>query len=132
MIFIEFRLCLPSVSLRHEFGHEYFDKMIRIDMGFCTIFITKNSSRLTKNLEHFLHGVGAEQLPQYRTQIKAIKSKARVQAAKDKEQCIERLIADNQRLVTQYSELNRKLSSYKNLAYAVRNIKEVDIEELTK
>lgn len=132
MIFIEFRLCLPWVYVRHEFGHESFDKMIRIDMGFCTIFITKNSSRLTKNLEHFLHGVGAEQLPQYRTQIKAIKSKARVQASKDREQYIERLIADNQRLGTQYSELNRKLSSYKNLAYAVRNIKEVDIEELTK
>ncbi|WP_228269803.1 hypothetical protein [Acinetobacter oleivorans] len=132
MIFIEFRLCLPSVSLRHEFGHESFDKMIRIDMGFCTLFITKNSSRLTRNLQHFLHGVGAEQLPQYRTQIKAIKSKARVQASKDKEQYIERLIADNQKLSTQYSELNRKLSGYKNLAYAVRNIKDVDIEELTK
>ncbi|TDI32288.1 hypothetical protein DWA10_20685, partial [Acinetobacter baumannii] len=71
VIFIEFTLCLPWVYVRHEYGHESFDKMIRIDMGFCTIFITKNSSRLTKNLEHFLNGVGAEQLPQYRTQIKA-------------------------------------------------------------
>ncbi|HCJ6472590.1 TPA: hypothetical protein NVL99_000570 [Acinetobacter baumannii] len=87
---------------------------------------------MTKNLEHFLHGVGPEQLPQYRMQIKAIKSKARVQASKDKEQYIERLIADKQRLGTQYSDLNRKLSSYKNLAYAVRNIKDVDIDDLTK
>ncbi|QEP53337.1 hypothetical protein BS46_gp155 [Acinetobacter phage BS46] len=132
MIFIEFRFCFPRIFVCHEFGHESFDKMIRIDAGFFTMFITKNSSRLTKSLEHFLHGVGAEQLPQYRTQIKAIKSKARVQANKDKEQCIERLIADNQRLVTQYSDLNRKLSSYKNLAYAVRNIKDIDIEDLTK
>ncbi|WPO68760.1 hypothetical protein SDC64_07525 [Acinetobacter haemolyticus] len=132
MIFIEFRLCLPWVYIKHEFGHESFDKLIRIDLGLFTLFITKSSSRLTKNLQHFLNGVGAEQLPQYRTQIKAIKSKARVQASKDKEQYIERLIADNQKLGTQYYELNKKLSDYKNLAYAVRRIKSIDIEELTK
>lgn len=132
MIFVEFRFCMPWVYVKHEFGHESFDKMIRLDLGFCTVFITKNSSRLTKNLEHFLHGVGVEQLPQYRKQIRAIKSKARAQAAKDKEKQIEGLISDNQRLGTQYYELNRKLSDYKNLAYAVRNIKDIDIEELTK
>ena len=59
MIFIEFRLCLPWVYVRHEFGHESFDKMIRIDMGFCTIYITKNSSCMTKNLEYIFDGVGA-------------------------------------------------------------------------
>lgn len=132
MIFIEFRLCLPWVYIKHEFGHECFDKLIRIDLGLFTLFITKSSSRLTKNLQHFLNGVGAEQLPQYREQIKAIKSKARAQAYADNEDRIEGLIADNQRLGTQYYELNRKLTDYKNLAYAVRRIKAIDIEELTK
>lgn len=132
MIFIEFRLCLPWVYIKHEFGHESFEKLIRIDLGLFTMFITKSSSRLTKNLEHFLHGVGAEQLPQYREQIKAIKSKARAQARADKEDQIEGLIADNQRLGTQYYELNKKLTDYKNLAYAVKRIKAIDIEELTK
>lgn len=132
MIFIVFRLCLPWVYIKHEFGHESFDKLIRLDLGLCTLFITKNGSRLTNNLAHFLNGVGAEQLPQYREQIKAIKSKARLQAAKDKEQQIEGLIADNQRLGTQYYELNKKLTDYKNLAYAVKRIKGLDIEELTK
>ena len=132
MIFIEFRLCLPWVYIKHEFGHKSFDKMIRVDLGFFTLFVTRNNSRLKKNLEHFLHGVGAEQLPQYRAQIKAIKSKARLQAAKNKEQQIEGLIADNQRLGFQYCELNRKLSDYKNLAYAVRRIKAIDIDDLTK
>lgn len=130
MILITFRWSLPSVKIQHEFGHKSYQKLLAINLIFMTIFITQSNSKLTQFLHDYVYGVGVETLPQYKEQIKLIKSKARVQAYKEVEQDINILKRDRDRYCHDYIDLQSKVNKLKNLAYQVRNIKALTDEEL--
>ena len=76
MVLITFNWNFPSVKMAHEFGHESFNKMLVINLLFMTIFISKSSGMLGKMMYTYVNTKGGvESIPQYREQIKKIKSK---------------------------------------------------------
>lgn len=77
-----------------------------------------------------MYGIGVETLPQYKEQIKLIKSKARVQAHEDMRMRIKMIETDRDRYYNEYIDLKNKVNGLKNLAYQVRNIKAMSDEEL--
>lgn len=130
MILITFRWSLPSIKIQHEFGHKSYQRLLAINLIFMTVFITQSNSKLTQFLHDYVYGVGVETLPQYKEQIKLIKSKARVQAYKEVEQDIDILKRGRDRYCHDYIDLQSKVNKLKNLAYQVRNIKAMSDEEL--
>ena len=131
MILTTFNWNFPSVSVRHEFGHQQYKKMLVINLLFCTIFIIRDAgSRISKMMQVYVNDPSVECLPQYREQIKRIKSKARKQAEKDHQRYVKSLIEDRDRYYKDYINLNSKISGLKNLAYQVRNIKSMCDDEL--
>lgn len=130
MILITFRWSLPSVKIQHEFGHKSYQKLLAINLIFMTVFITQSNSKLTQFLHDYVYGVGVEKLPQYKEQIKLIKSKARVQAREDMRMRLKMIETDRDRYYNEYIDLKNKVNGLKNLAYQVRNIKAMSDEEL--
>ena len=130
MILITFGWNFPSIKIQHEFGHQSYKKLLAINLIFMTIFITQNNSKLSKFLSNYVYNEGAEGLPQYREQIKKIKSKARKQAEADYKQQMLWLEKDRDRYYNDYIELKNQVSGLKNLAYQVRNIKAMSEEDL--
>ena len=131
MIVITSGLCLPSISYKHEFGHKSYPKMLSIGLIFFTIIFTKKQPKGLFNLINmYVGGNYIEGIPQYREQIKKIKSKARVQAKKDVEQQIKWIEQDRDRYYNDYNDLKNKVSGLRNLAFQVRNIKVMTDEEL--
>ena len=52
MILTTFNWNFPSVSVRHEFGHQQYKKMLVINLLFCTIFIIRDAgSRISKMMQ---------------------------------------------------------------------------------
>lgn len=130
MILITFGLNFPSIKIAHEFGHQSYKKMLAINLIFMTVFITQKNSKLYSFLSNYVYNKGVERLPQYREQIKRIKSKARKQAEADCKQQILWIERDRDRYYKDYTDLKNKVSSLKNLAYQVRNIKAMSEEDL--
>ena len=131
MVLITFNWNFPSVKMAHEFGHESFNKMLVINLLFMTIFISKSSGMLGKMMHTYVNTKGGvESIPQYREQIKKIKSKARVQARKNVESTMACVEQDRDRFYKDYIELKNQVSGLKNLAYQVRNIKAMTDDEL--
>lgn len=130
MILITFGWNFPSIKISHEFGHQSYKKMLAINLIFMTIFVTQKNSKLSQFLNNYVHNEGVEGLPQYRQQIKLIKSKARKQAKADYGQQMLWIEKDRDRYYNDYIELKGKVSGLKNLAYQVRNIKSMTDEEL--
>ena len=130
MILITFGWNIPSIKVQHEFGHRSYKKLLAVNLLFMTVFITQKNSKLSSFLNDYVNGVGAEAIPQYREQIKLIKSKARKQAEKDHQRYVKSLIEDRDRYYKDYINLNSKISGLKNLAYQVRNIKSMSDDDL--
>lgn len=131
MILVTLGWNLPSIKITHEFGHQSFNKMLVFNLLFCTVFIAKKSGVLGKMMYQYVNTRGGvESLPQYRDQIKRIKSKARIQAKKDMQQTLTYTEQDRDRYYKDYIDLKGKVSNLKNLAYQVRNIKAMTDEEL--
>ena len=130
MVVITFGWCLPAISFKHEFGHQSYKKMLAINLIFMTVFVTQKNSKLYSFLSNYVYNEGVEKLPQYREQIKRIKSKARKQAEADCKQQILWIERDRDRYYKDYTDLKNKVSSLKNLAYQVRNIKAMSEEDL--
>ena len=121
---------IPSIKVQHEFGHQSYKRLLAINLFFITIFITQKNSKLTSFLNDYVNGTGAEALPQYKEQIKLIKSKARKQAQADMRGQLRRANEDRDRYYNDYINLKSKVNGLKNLAYQVRNIKALTDEEL--
>ena len=133
MILITFNFNLPGIKITHEFGHQSFNKMLAINLIFMTVFISRSSGMLGKMMYAYVNTNGsAESIPQYREQIKKIKSKARAQARKNNLYQMQLIEADRDRYYKDYIELKAQVSGLKNLAYQVRNIKAMTDEELKK
>ena len=130
MILITFGWNIPSIKVQHEFGHRSYKKLLAVNLLFMTVFITQKNSKLSSFLNDYVNGVGAEAIPQYREQIKLIKSKARKQAEKDHQRYVKSLIENRDRYYKDYINLNSKISGLKNLAYQVRNIKSMSDDDL--
>lgn len=130
MILITFGWKFPSIKIAHEFGHQSYKKMLAINLIFMTVFITQKNSKLSQFLNSYVHNDGVEGLPQYRQQIKLIKSKARKQAEADCKQQMVWIEKDRDRYYKDYIDLKGKVTGLKNLAYQVRNIKAMTDEEL--
>jgi hypothetical protein len=130
MILITFGWNIPSIKVQHEFGHQSYKKLLAINLLFITVFITQKNSKLYSFLNNYVKGIGAEAIPQYREQIKLIKSKARKQAYEDMKTQLKHANEDRDRYYNDYIKLNSKVSGLKNLAYQVRNIKALTDEEL--
>lgn len=130
MILITFGWNIPSIKVQHEFGHQSYKKLLAINLLFITVFITQKNSKLYSFLNNYIKGIGAEAIPQYREQIKLIKSKARKQAYEDMKTQLKHANEDRDRYYNDYIKLNSKVSGLKNLAYQVRNIKALTDEEL--
>jgi hypothetical protein len=130
VILITFGWNFPSIKISHEFGHQSYKKMLAINLIFMTIFVTQKNSKLYQFLNIYVHNYGVEGLPQYREQIKLIKSKARKQAEADCKQQMVWIEKDRDRYYNDYIELKGKVTGLKNLAYQVRNIKAMTDEEL--
>ena len=130
MILITFGWNIPSIKVQHEFGHQSYKKLLAINLLFITVFITQKNSKLYSFLNNYIKGIGAEAIPQYREQIKLIKSKARKQAYEDMKTQLKHANDDRDRYYNDYIKLNSKVSGLKNLAYQVRNIKALTDEEL--
>lgn len=132
MVVITFGWCLPAISFKHEFGHQSYKKMLAINLIFTTVFITQKNSKLYSFLWTYAQNDGAEGVPQYREQIKKIKSKARKQAEADCKQQMLWIERDRDRYYKDYTDLKNKVSGLKNLAYQVRNIKAMSEEDFKK
>lgn len=133
MILITFNFNFPSIKITHEFGHQSFNKMLAINLIFMTVFISRSSGMLGKMMYTYVNTKGGvESIPQYREQIKKIKSKARAQARKDTLYQMQLIEEDRDRYYKDYIELKTQVSGLKNLAYQVRNIKAMTDEELKK
>lgn len=130
MILITFGWNIPSIKVQHEFGHQSYKKLLAINLLFITVFITQKNSKLYSFLNNYIKGIGAEAIPQYREQIKLIKSKARKQAYEDMKTQLKHANEDRDRYYNDYIKLNSKVSGLKNLADQVRNIKALTDEEL--
>ena len=130
MILITFGWCLPAISLKHEFGHQSYKKMLAINLIFMTVFITQKNSKLYSFLSNYVYNEGVERLPQYREQIKKIKSKARKQAEADCKRQMTWIERDRDRYYKDYTDLKNQVNGLKNLAYQVRNIKAMSEEDL--
>lgn len=130
MILITAGLTGLWVRHRHEFGHESLPKIIQIDLIFCTIFIFGKHGRFFDFMRKYFQNWGAEQFPQYRQQVKAIKSKVRAQERASSERRIKNLEADLLKKTQQYNKLHSDTIEIRNLAYAVRNLKKVDFKKL--
>ena len=120
------------VRRRHEFGHEALPKILQIDLIFCTIFIFGKHGRFFDFMRTYFREWGAPSIPQYRQQVKAIKSKVRAQERRYSDQRIKNLESDLKKYMDKYYDLERKTVDLKNLAYQVRNIKAMTDEELKK
>lgn len=118
------------VRRRHEFGHESLPKILQIDLIFCTVFIFGKHGRFFDFMRKYFQHWGAEQFPQYRQQVKAIKSKIRAQERKYSDQRIKNLEADLLKKTQQYNKLYNDTIEIRNLAYAVQNLKKVDFKKL--
>ncbi|OOV84355.1 hypothetical protein B1201_00920 [Acinetobacter sp. ANC 5600] len=81
-------------------------------------------------MRKYFQNWGAEQFPQYRQQVKAIKSKVRAQERASSERRIKNLEADLLKKTQQYNKLHNDTIEIRNLAYAVRNLKKVDFKTL--
>jgi hypothetical protein len=114
------------VQKRHEFGHESLPKIIQVDLIFFTIFIFGRHGRFFDFMRTYFREWGAPAIPQYRQQVKAIKSKVRAQERKYSDQRIKNLESDLKKYMDKYHDLERKTVDLKNLAYQVRNIKKLD------
>lgn len=130
MILITFGWNFPKIKIQHEFGHQSYKKLLAINLIFMIIFITQKNSKLSQFLNSYVHNEGVEGLPQYREQIRLIKSKARKQAEADCKQQMSWIEKDRDRYYNDYIELKGKVTGLKNLAYQVRNIKSMTDEEL--
>lgn len=129
-ILIVFGLTGIGFKKRHEFGHEGMPKIAQIDLIFCTIFKYGNKGQFFTFMRDYFQNWGAEKYPQYRQQVKAIKSKVRAQERKYSEQRIKNLEADLRKKTEQYNKLHNETIEIRNLAYAVRNLKQVDFKKL--
>lgn len=133
MILITFNFNFPGIKITHEFGHQSFNKMFAINLIFMTVFISRSSGILGKMMYTYVNTKGGvESIPQYREQIKKIKSKARAQARRDTLYQMQLIEEDRDRYYKDYIELKTQVSGLKNLAYQVRNIKAMTDEELKK
>ena len=130
MILISKGLTGLWVSRRHEFGHEALPKIIQIDLIFCTVFIFGRHGRFFDFMRQYFRNWGAEAYPQYRQQVKAIKSKVRAQERKYSDQRINRLEGELLKMTQKYNKLHNDTIEIRNLAYAVRNLKKVDFSKL--
>ena len=130
MLLITFGWNIPSIKVQHEFGHRSYKKLLAVNLLFMTVFITQKNSKLYSFLNSYIKGIGAETIPQYREQIKLIKSKARKQAYEDMKTQLKHADEDRDRYYNDYINLKSKVSGLKNLAYQVRNIKALTDEEL--
>ncbi len=130
MILITFGWNIPSIKVQQEFGHRSYKKLLAVNLLFMTVFITQKNSKLYSFLNNYIKGIGAEAIPQYREQIKLIKSKARKQAYEDMKTQLKHANEDRDRYYNDYISLKSKVSGLKNLAYQVRNIKALTDEEL--
>lgn len=130
MVLINFGLTGFWFRRRHEFGHEALPKIIQVDLVFCTIFIFGKNGRFFDFMRKYFQNWGAEQFPQYRQQVKAIKSKARAQERKYSGQRIQNLERDLREKTEQYNKLHNDTIEIRNLAYAVRKLEKVDFKKL--
>ena len=132
MILITFGLTKLWIEKRHEFGHKALPKILQIDLIFCTLFIFGKHGRFFDFMRQYIRQWGAESIPQYREQVKRIKSKARAQERKYSEYRIENLERENQRLLSKLREIENETAVLRNLGYQVRNLKNVDWDKINK
>lgn len=132
MILISFGLTKLWIEKRHEFGHEALPKILQIDLIFCTLFVFGRHGRFFDFMRTYFREWGAPSIPQYREQVKRIKSKARAQERADSEWRIKKLEEDVDLWQKRYFELNDAVADLKNLGYAVRRIEKFDFDKLDK
>lgn len=130
MVFLIFKLSIPKISISHEFGHKHLSKILILDLLFITVYFTKRDSKMGQFLRNFVSGVGAEQIPQYREQIKKIKVRERAYAQSLVKEQIDSLEADLQKANANYSKLKNDVAVLRNLGYQVRNLKDFDFSKL--
>lgn len=129
-ILINFGLTGIGIQRRHEFGHQGMPKIVQIDLIFCTIFKYGDKGQFFTFMRDYFMNSGVEKLPQYRQQVKAIKSKVRAQEKASSERQIKNLESDLLKKTQQYNKLYNDTIEIRNLAYAVRNLKQVDFKKL--
>lgn len=118
------------IRRRHEFGHEALPKLIQIDLIFFTVFIFGRHGRFFDFMRTYFREWGAPSVPQYRQQVKEIKSKVRAQERAYSERRIKNLEDDLRKKTDQYNKLYNDTIEIRNLAYAVRNLKNVDFDKI--
>lgn len=118
------------IKRRHEFGHESLPKILQIDLIFFTVFVFGRHGRFFDFMRTYFREWGAISIPQYRQQVKQIKSKVRAQERKYSDQRIKSLEADLLKKTEQYNKLYNDTIEIRNLAYQVRNLKNVDFDKL--
>lgn len=129
-ILINFGLTGVGIQKRHEFGHEAMPKILQIDLIFFTIFKYGDKGQFFTFMRDYFMNSGAEKLPQYRQQVKEIKSKARAQEKASSERRIKNLEADLLKKTQQYNKLSNDTIDLKNLARQVRSIQKFDFKTL--
>ena len=130
MVLISFGLTGLRIQKRHEFGHESMPKLLQIDLLFLTVFIFGKKGQFFKFMRDYFTNAGVEKLPQYRQQVKKIKSKARAQERAWSQQRIKRLENDVKSWKDRYSKLQDATTELKALGYAVRRIKNINLGKL--
>lgn len=130
MILITKSWNIPSIKIQHEFGHKAYHKMLVINCLFFCIFITKKNSKLSTFLSHYVNCVGVEQLPQYRQQIKEIKSKARKQAKEDFYNELQSVKADRDIYYNKWRECSSAIQDVKHLKRTLERISETEFDKL--
>lgn len=118
------------VRRRHEFGHEALPKILQIDLIFFTVFVFGRKGRFFDFMRTYFREWGAPSVPQYRQQVKEIKSKVRAQERASSERRIKNLEAELLKKTQQYNKLYNDTIDLKNLARQVRSIQKFDFKTL--
>lgn len=129
-ILINFGLTGVGIQKRHEFGHEAMPKIMQINLILCTVFVFGKKGQFFTFMRDYFQNWGAEKYPQFRQQVKAIKSKVRAQEKANSERCIKNLEAELLKKTQQYNKLYNDTIDLKNLARQVRSIQKFDFKTL--
>lgn len=134
MLIVEFKLCGFGITNNHEYGDPKNIRIKRYNLGLVSILrVPSKGSKVWDYISAYAWN-GAAALPQFQEDIQRFKENFEKNHAMDVKSENKRLKELNEILQGKVDDLQSKQVGFKNLAYQVRNVvnmEEIDIEKLT-
>lgn len=134
MLIVEFKFCGFGTTNNYEYGDPNNIRIKRYNLGLVSILsIPSKGSKVFDYIGAYANN-GAAALPQFQEDIRKFKDKFKENHALDVKSENKRLKEVNEILQGKVEDLQSKQVGFKNLAYQVRNVvnmEEIDIEKLT-